>query len=65
MFGIGVQELLVVLVIVLLIYGARNLPLIGTNMGRAIANFKKGLDEDKVIEIKPEPQSQETKNAKS
>ncbi len=55
MFGIGVQELLIILVIVLLIYGAKNLPLIGSNMGRAIANFKKGLNEDKVIDIKPEP----------
>lgn len=56
MFGIGVQELLVVLVIALLVFGAKNLPQIGTNMGRAITNFKKGIREKEAIEIKPEAQ---------
>lgn len=43
MFGIGVQEMLVVLVIALLVFGGKNLPQIGSNMGRAIINFKKGI----------------------
>ena len=53
MFGIGVQELLVILAIVVLIFGAKNLPRIGTNMGRAIRNFKSAVDAPEVIDVEP------------
>jgi len=59
MFGIGVQELLIILVIVLIVFGAKNLPLLGSNMGRAISNFKRGLNEPEVIDIKPEQKSKD------
>lgn len=59
MFGIGVQELLIILVIVLIVFGAKNLPILGSNMGRAISNFKRGLSEPEVIEIKPEQKSKD------
>lgn len=45
MFGIGVQELLVVLVIALIVFGGKNLPKIGSDMGRALINFKNGISE--------------------
>ncbi|MCF8033854.1 MAG: twin-arginine translocase TatA/TatE family subunit [Desulfarculaceae bacterium] len=38
--GIGIPELLIILVIVLLIFGAGKLPMIGGNLGKAIKNFK-------------------------
>jgi sec-independent protein translocase protein TatA len=59
MFGIGVQELLIILVIVLFVFGAKNLPILGSNMGRAISNFKRGLSEPEVIEIKAEQKSKD------
>ena len=40
MFGIGMQELLLILVVVLLIFGANKLPEIGGGLGRAIRNFR-------------------------
>ena len=40
MFGIGVPELIIVMVIVLIIFGAGKLPEIGAGMGKAIKNFK-------------------------
>ena len=40
MFGIGMTELIVILVIVLIIFGAGKLPEIGSGMGKAIRNFK-------------------------
>ena len=40
MFGIGMQELLVILVLVLVIFGAKRLPEIGSGLGRAIRNFR-------------------------
>ncbi len=40
MFGIGMPELIVILVIILIIFGAGKLPEIGAGMGKAIKNFK-------------------------
>lgn len=43
MFGLGHWELLIILVIVLIIFGAGKLPDIGGGLGKAIGNFKKGV----------------------
>ena len=45
----GLPELILVLVIVLLVFGAARLPQIGESLGKAIRNFRKGLsgDDDK------------------
>lgn len=43
MFGIGLPELTIILVIALVIFGARKLPEIGAGMGKSIRNFKKEI----------------------
>ncbi|MBI2881521.1 MAG: twin-arginine translocase TatA/TatE family subunit [Candidatus Tectomicrobia bacterium] len=43
MFGIGMTELLVILIIVLVIFGARRLPEIGAGLGKGIKSFKSGI----------------------
>ncbi|MGB5157024.1 twin-arginine translocase TatA/TatE family subunit [Desulfobacterium sp. N47] len=45
MFGIGMQELIIILVIVLIIFGAGKLPEIGAGLGKAIKNFKTATSE--------------------
>ena len=40
MYGIGMQELLLILVIVVLIFGSKKLPEIGGGLGKAIRNFR-------------------------
>ncbi|MFH1837679.1 MAG: twin-arginine translocase TatA/TatE family subunit [Candidatus Omnitrophota bacterium] len=45
MFGLGVPEILLILVVVLLIFGAAKLPEIGRALGRALSEFKKGTQE--------------------
>jgi sec-independent protein translocase protein TatA len=45
MFGLGTQELMVVLIIVVILFGASKLPQIGSGMGQAIRNFKKSVAE--------------------
>jgi sec-independent protein translocase protein TatA len=52
MFGIGVPELLIILVIVLVIFGAGRLPEIGSALGKSIKNFKRASDGKDEIEIK-------------
>jgi sec-independent protein translocase protein TatA len=47
MFGIGMPELLVILVIILVIFGAGKLPQIGEGLGKGIRNFKKATSKDK------------------
>ncbi len=46
MFGIGMPELIIILVIILIIFGPGKLPEIGAGMGKAIRNFKGASDED-------------------
>jgi sec-independent protein translocase protein TatA len=43
MFGLGTQELIIILGIVFLIFGAKRLPEIGSGLGKAIKNFKGGV----------------------
>jgi sec-independent protein translocase protein TatA len=46
MFGLGTQELLIILVLALMIFGAGKLPQVGSALGRGIRNFKSGLNEE-------------------
>ncbi|SDN21374.1 twin-arginine translocase TatA/TatE family subunit [Desulfonauticus submarinus] len=69
MFGIGIPELIIILVIVLIIFGANKLPEIGAGMGKAIKNFKKATSEPDEIEVSPPKESvtskeQEKENSK-
>ena len=53
MFGLGVGELLVILVIVLIIFGAGKLPEIGEGLGRGIRSFRKAIKQPDEIDITP------------
>ncbi len=50
MFGIGMPELLIILVIILIIFGAGKLPEIGGALGKGIKNFKKSFKEKEEVE---------------
>ena len=54
LFGpIGTTELIVILVIVIIIFGASRLPEIGKGIGQAIRNFKKATNEPEEIDVTP------------
>ncbi len=46
MFGLGIQELFIILAIALVIFGPSKLPQIGSGLGKAIRDFKKGVSSD-------------------
>ncbi len=54
MFGIGMPELIIILVIILIIFGAGKLPEIGGAIGKGIKNFKKASKEPDEIDVTPE-----------
>jgi len=62
MFGFGHWEILIILVIALIIFGAGKLPEIGSGIGNAIRNFKKGVTEVE-SEIKEEAKKIESANS--
>ena len=54
MFGFGATELAIILVIVVILIGARRLPEIGAGVGKAIKNFKAGISGEDQIDVTPE-----------
>jgi sec-independent protein translocase protein TatA len=65
---IGTQDLIIVAVIVVVLFGARKLPEIGKGLGQSIRDFKKAMHEQDTIDVKPttdsskkgEPEKQES-----
>ncbi len=51
--GIGMPELLVIMVIVLIIFGANKLPQIGEGLGKGIRSFKKNITAKEEIDVTP------------
>ena len=59
MFGLGIWELLIVLAIVVVLFGAKRLPLIGEGLGGMITNFKKATKKNKEEQPKIDDNSAE------
>ena len=53
MFGIGMPELVIILVIIMIIFGANKLPQMGAGLAKGIRNFKNGIDGKEEIDATP------------
>ncbi len=60
---IGWPELIIVLVIVMVVFGAGRLPQIGDGLGKAIRNLKRGLKTDDDIEVTPKDKRVEERSS--
>ncbi len=57
MFGLGTQELVIIFLIILVLFGASRLPEIGSGIGKAIKNFKKATSEPDEIDVTPKKEA--------
>ena len=58
--SVGPLELGVIAVLVVLLFGTRRLPELGSGLGKAISNFKKSY-KDNAIDVTPEPKDEDKK----
>jgi sec-independent protein translocase protein TatA len=70
MFGLGTQELLIILVLVMIVFGAGKLPQVGGALGKGLRNFKKGMsdtaeeiEEGDIAEIEKKEKKEEKKES--
>ena len=61
MFGFGVIEIIIVLIIVIVLFGASRLPEIGSGIGEAIKNFKKTISEPPESNVEPKKKTDQKK----
>ncbi|MBI3610032.1 MAG: twin-arginine translocase TatA/TatE family subunit [Nitrospirae bacterium] len=61
MFGLGLPEIILILVIVLIVFGVGKLPEIGSGLGKAIRGFKKGLSEPSEPDVAPKKDNSDNK----
>jgi len=61
MFGLGTQELVIILVIVLVLFGANRLPDLARSLGSSVKEFKKGVNEVKADDTSAARKEEEKK----
>ncbi|MCB0338020.1 MAG: twin-arginine translocase TatA/TatE family subunit [Bdellovibrionales bacterium] len=62
MFGLGVPELIIIAIVVILLFGTRRLPELGTGLGKAISNFRSSFREGSAIDVTPD-KGEDNKNS--
>lgn len=74
MFGLGWQEVVVILLLALLLFGAKRLPGIAKSLGKSVQEFKKGMDPnakdeedgtDEALKIEEKKNESETQKSES
>ena len=58
--GLRLPEVLIILVVLVLVFGANKIPQLGDALGRGIRNFKKASSEDDSIDVTPKDDAQQS-----
>jgi sec-independent protein translocase protein TatA len=61
-FGMGFGELVLILLIVVVVFGATKLPQLGDGLGKAIKNFKRAVNAQNEIDVSPDASSSKKKS---
>jgi sec-independent protein translocase protein TatA len=61
MFGLGMPELIIIMIIVILVFGAGRISEIGSAIGKGIKNFKKSMNDSPEIDVTPTKDEMEKK----
>jgi sec-independent protein translocase protein TatA len=64
MFGLGIGELMVILLILIVVFGAGKLGDVGGDLGRAIRNFRKAMNEPDAIDVTPKDEEKKEEKQK-
>jgi len=64
-FGFGLQELVIIMVIALVIFGGKKLPELGSGLGKAIREFKRGTSETDAIDVTPKETTEHAEKAET
>jgi sec-independent protein translocase protein TatA len=61
MFGLGMPELIIIMIIVILVFGAGRISEIGGSIGKGIKNFKKSMNDSPEIDVTPSSKDEKEK----
>lgn len=64
MFGIGLQEVLIIALIILLFFGGRKIPELMRGLGRGVKSFKEGMKDDLEVKDDQKEKDQKTEDKK-
>ena len=63
MFGLHPFEILIVAVVIVLLFGTKRLPELGSGLGKAISNFRKSYKEGGAIDVTPKPEENKAQSS--
>ena len=55
MFGVGIWEVIIIVFVIVLLFGANRLPELGSALGEGIKNFRKAYRESKALDVSSSP----------
>ena len=63
MFGLSPLELGIIALLIVLLFGTKRLPELGSGLGQAIQNFKKSYKDAEALDVTPKKENPENKNS--
>jgi sec-independent protein translocase protein TatA len=60
LFGLGTPEILIILVVVLVIFGPKNLPKLGSALGKTVKNVREGMEGEEEESSEDKTEGEET-----